>query len=75
MIGRESFFLSQFDDRGGLTRDQLALLSGYTRSGTFDTYVGTLTRLDFAVKEGDVALLGPDGPETTGATGAAVSST
>lgn len=40
--------LAQFDHLGGLTRDQLALLSGYTRSGTFDTYVGTLIREQLA---------------------------
>jgi hypothetical protein len=42
--------LAQFPNLGSLTRDQLALLSGYTRSGTFDTYVGTLTRHDLAEK-------------------------
>lgn len=45
--------LAQFDHLGGLTRSQLALLSGYTRSGTFDAYAATLTRHGFAEKSFD----------------------
>ena len=41
--------LAQFRHLDGLTRDQLALLSGYTRSGTFDTYASTLRRTGLAV--------------------------
>lgn len=42
--------LAQFLRLGSLTRDQLALLSGYTRSGTFDQYVGTLARHELVEK-------------------------
>jgi hypothetical protein len=42
--------LGQFHTKGPLTRDQVALLSGYTRSGTFDVYIGTLTRQGLAEK-------------------------
>lgn len=45
--------LAQFRSTvGNLTRDQLALLSGYTRSGTFDTYIATLIREGLAERTG-----------------------
>ena len=49
--------LAQFESvLGSLTRDQLALLSGFTRSGTFDTYVGTLIREGLAERTGQGLL-------------------